>query len=125
MVLPYFDYGDILYQGTSYKHLNKLQKLQNRALRICCGHRNMLTTYEMHHEAKLSKFMNRRTQHVYNFMFKQKNNEKLVDDRNIRTRAHDAILYITVLPKCEKSKCNVFYYGACLWNQLPVTTELI
>ena len=32
----------------------------------------MLTTDEMHHEAKLSKFCNRRTQHVYNCMFKQK-----------------------------------------------------
>ena len=34
MVLPFFDYGDILYQGTKNKHLNKLQKLQNRALMI-------------------------------------------------------------------------------------------
>ena len=55
----------------------------------------------------------------------KKNDKKLVDDRNIRTRAHDAILYITVLPRCEKFKCNVFYYGARLWNQLPVLERRI
>ena len=48
-----------------------------------------------------------------------------MDDRNIRTRAHDAISYCTVLPKCEKFKYNIFYYGARLWNQLPVKERRI
>ena len=53
-------------------------------------------------------------------MFKQKNNVSIVDDRPIRTRAHDAILYKTVRPNNEKYKRNVFYYGARMWNDLPV-----
>ena len=51
----------------------------------------MLNVNEMHYEVKLSNLSTRRTQHVYNFMFKQNNNKKRVDNRNIRTRAHDAI----------------------------------
>ena len=102
MVIPYFDYCDVLYQGTSSKHLEKLPKLQNRGLRICFGHGNVLTIDEMHVESNLCKLHNRRTQHVYNFMFKQKYNINLIDTRNIRTRAHDAILFNINIPKCEK-----------------------
>ena len=114
MVTPYFDYGDILYQGTSKKHLDKLQKLQNQGLRICFGYRNVLTIDEMHIESNICKLQTRRTQHVYNFMFKQTNNKRIVDERNIRTRAHDAVLFNTNMPKCEKFKNNIFYYGARL-----------
>ena len=74
MVLPYFDYGDIIYQCTSTKHLNnyKLHKLQNRGLQICFGHRNVLSTDDMHIESNLTKLQIRRTQHVYKFMFKDR-----------------------------------------------------
>ena len=35
MILPYFDYGDIIYMGGNANLLNKLQALQNRALMVC------------------------------------------------------------------------------------------
>ena len=44
----------------------------------------------------------------------------IVNNRNVRTRAHDALLFITVKPNNEKFKRNVFYSGALLWNNLPV-----
>ena len=34
-ILPYFDYGDILYHSALNHNADRLQKLQNRALRIC------------------------------------------------------------------------------------------
>ena len=39
-ILPYIDYGDIFYMSTTNEVLDKLDKLQYRALRICLG-----TTY--------------------------------------------------------------------------------
>ena len=120
MVLPYFDYGDVLYLKSNTKLLNKLQTLQNRALRICFGNRVLINIDEMHRQAKLCKLEKRRNIHVYNFMFKQKENQDIVDVREICTRAHDAILFNTIIPKCEKYKKNVYYYGARMWNELPV-----
>ena len=35
MILPIFEYGDIAYDQADLKSLDKLQTLQNRALRIC------------------------------------------------------------------------------------------
>ena len=45
-------------------------------------------------------------------MYKQKNNVKIVNTRNVRPRAHDATLFTTVKPNNEKYKRNVFYKGA-------------
>ena len=83
MVLPYIDYGDVLYHNTTVNHLNKLQTLQNRGLRICFGKINTFSIDEMHNEANICKLTSRRIQHVYTFMFKQKTNDKLVDVREI------------------------------------------
>ena len=35
MILPYFDYGDILFINSPKKLLNKLENLQKRALKLC------------------------------------------------------------------------------------------
>ena len=35
MILPYIDYGDIIYMGGNVNLLNKLQVQQNRELRVC------------------------------------------------------------------------------------------
>ena len=58
--------------------------------------------------------------HLTLFMYKQRKNVKIVNKRDVRTRAHDAILFTTVKPNNEKYKRNVFYKGALLWNTLPV-----
>ena len=36
-ILPYYDYGDIFYNKTYIRTTEKLQKLQNRAIRLCLG----------------------------------------------------------------------------------------
>ena len=35
MLLPYFDYGDIIYMFSSKNDLNKLERLQERCINIC------------------------------------------------------------------------------------------
>ena len=37
MILPYFDYGDVIYDAANKCILDKLQRLQNRGLKICKG----------------------------------------------------------------------------------------
>ena len=38
MILPYFDYGDVIYDNANLKRLEKLLRLQNRCLKICKGY---------------------------------------------------------------------------------------
>ena len=53
-------------------------------------------------------------------MFKQKHNVNIVNNRDVRTRAHEAPLFTTVKPNNEKYKRNVYYKGALSWHSLTV-----
>ena len=118
MILPYLDYGDIFFANANSKQLKKLQTLQNRALRICLNTRIDTPIEILHQSVQLQKLIPRRESHILNFMFKNKNNKDFLNQRNIRTRLHDAPVFSTSKPILEKYKANVFYYGAVLWNNL-------
>ena len=119
MILPYFDYGDVIYNSACKDGLDKLQRLQNRCLKICKHVHVRYSTKELHAETKMPMLDVRRTAHINNFMFKRLEKLDLVDDRNIRTRAHDAPLFKVKVPKCEAYKRSVEYAGSLQWNNLP------
>ena len=93
MILAYIDYGDIIYEATNTANLMKLQRLQNQCLRICARSRDHIPTTELHCRYKVGILESRRQAHLNNYMFKQQNNNDLVDQRIIRTRAHDGTLF--------------------------------
>ena len=118
MLLPYFDYGDIIYDKANCKDLDKLQKLQNKCLRICLGQERRFSTEVAHGLTKVPFLKNRRSAHVLNFMYKRKANVRLMNVREIRTRAHDAPLFEVEIPRCEAFKRSVGYFGSVEWNNL-------
>ena len=63
--------------------------------------------------------------HLKLFMFKQKFNVEIVNNRQVNTRAHDALLFVTNRPKSEKYKVNVYYKGALLWNEMSLLERSI
>ena len=120
MILPILEYGDVIYDGANQKILNDLQTIQNRILRICVQRNRYTPILLLHQLCNINKLNDRRNLHLNLYMFKQKENVNIVNTRNVRTRAHDAILYTTIKPNNEKYKRNVFYKGALSWNNLPV-----
>ena len=120
MILPYLDYGDIFYMNSMTKQVKKLQILQNKALKICYNDRPSIPYNVLHQSAQLPKLKNRRITHILNFMYKNKTNKKLLKVSNVATRLHDAPVFATLKPNCEKYKMNVYYNGAVVWNTLPV-----
>ena len=48
MILPFFDYEDIIYMEDSNTLLAKLQRLQNKALKICLNIENRHPTSNLH-----------------------------------------------------------------------------
>ena len=65
-VLPYFDYCDVIYSGVANTLLTKLQRLQNRGLRICLKSPPRESTLRLHLYAQVYHV---RTYHV-NLAFK-------------------------------------------------------
>ena len=123
MILPVLEYGDIAYDMADKKSLGKLQTLQNRALRICVNRNVHVPTIRLHQLCKIAKLEVRRIAHLRMFMFNQRENELIVNRRNVFTRAHDAPLFITYKPNNEKYKRNIFYNGAIHWNELSVKSR--
>ena len=71
------------------------------------------------------KLQDRRRAHVNIFMYKRTARADLIDNREIRTRAHDAPLFKVKVPKKESYKRAVEYFGAVQWNSLPVDVRNI
>ena len=78
------------------------------------------------HKITSTPFLNdRREEHVSNFMYIRKNRTDLMNNREIRTRAHDAPLFNVKTPRCEAFKRSIGYFGAVAWNELSPETRNI
>ena len=119
MILPYFDYADVIFHKSNKSAVDKLQRLQNRCLRICMGANRRLGTDRIHKTLSIPFLEDRRGAHVLNFMFNRKAKKELLNVREIRTRAHDAPLFLVQIPRCESFKRSVGYFGSVEWNALP------
>ena len=71
MVLPYFDYTDVVVSNASTFLLGKLQSLQERCLRICLNVHDKNNVNNLHNRAGVAKFGDRREMHVNNFMYRE------------------------------------------------------
>ena len=119
MILPYLDYADVVFCKANTTGLEKLQRLQNRGLRLCLGHDRRYNTVRAHKEAKTPFLRERRRAHTLNFMHARKTKKtNLLNKREIRTRAHDAPLFNLAIPMSEAFKRSVGYHGSEEWNRL-------
>ena len=125
MILPYFDYCDVIYHSACKNDLDKLQRLQNKCLKTCMGLHKLCNTAAVHAMTKCAMLPDRRNSHVCNFMYKRLSREDLVDDREIHTRQHDAPTFTVVFPRIETFKRSIKYHGSSSWNELPTDVRLI
>ena len=119
MILPYIDYADVIFAKSGVTELNKLQRLQNRCLKICSSRDKLYSTDAVHKSSSVPFLVDRRKAHVLNFMYKRQTRKDLLNVREIRTRAHDAPLFNVTVPRCETFKRSIGYFGSVAWNSLP------
>ena len=125
MILPYFDYGDIVYMFSSKNELNKLERLQERCINICTrtyGRDNINNIRAAH---KLPKLEKRRKCHINNFMYRRNINVENTNDDEIQTRSKSAKKFIVNKPNLEAYKRSIIYSGAITWNALKTETKNI
>ena len=125
MLLPYLDYADVIFNHASNKDMEKLQRLQNKRLKVCMGKERRFSTELLHKRTNVPFLKDRREAHILNFMYIRKKKTQLLNNREIRTRAHNAPLYEVTVPRCEAFKRSVGYFGAVKWNDLPSATRNI
>ena len=125
MILPFSDYADVVYHNASTKELEKLQRLQNRALKLSLSFHKREDTEFVHRTAKIPLLDNRRRSHVFNFMYKRKELKHNLDVPLKCTRSADALRFILPTPNLECYKRSLEYSGVKAWNNLPKEPKLI
>ena len=76
----------------------------------------------IHQRCNINLLQERRILHLNLFMYKQRHNVNIVNTRNVRTRAHDALIFKTERPQNVKYERNILYKDALSWNSLPDVT---
>ena len=125
MVLPYFDYGDILFLSANKDLLNDLQIAQNRCLKICLKLPWLTNTDLVHKKAKITKLGPRRIYHMNNFMYKRSRDPLYQDVKDLPTRK-----FLGPVVNRFKSNGNLYFksiehLGAMLWNDLKPEYRLL
>ena len=127
LILPLFDYADIIYDSANTKYTKQLQTLQNRAGRtiLRISPFKHTSNYELHEILKWESLNTRRKKHINSMVFKCLNNltaPYLKDSfkflsHNYSLRSNGKLL----LPKPRTEYCRKMfaYRGASNFNDLP------
>ena len=124
MVLPYLDYADIIYNKACLQDLEKLQRLQNRALKICLKVIKFAETETIHRRTKVPLLSNRRKEHLLNFMYKRKDLGLYLQTPARETRSADAPKFVLPTPYLQCYKGSIEFAGAKAWNDMPTSLRL-
>lgn len=125
MILPVFDYGDIFFNNSANKNLlNKLQILQNSAIRIISKLPKRSNTEVEESDLGLLKLSKRRFLHCIQIGASLSQDPKQLyncNERNMRTRAVSINRRQFVLFKPKKLVCerSFSYQTRRTWNHLP------
>ena len=113
MVLPYIEYGDIIYGGT------------NVSLKLSLNLLSSTNTLDVHREAKLNLLKDRRDSHLVTLMFQRAYDTEYVDDRELPTRLHDNKTLTVPRPNNSVFTKSVCFRGATMWNDLDPSFKQI
>ena len=121
MLMPFFDYCDIIYMYSGQNELQKLNRQHVRGMKISLNEGYLMDEDELYIKCNLSKLENRRKVHLRNFMFKIQSIESNLmntDDVIVNTRLHDGPVFKVTHPNSKPIKRSVMYSGALEWNNL-------
>ena len=120
-VLPFAEYAGFLLFLNRKLDYEKLQKLQNRALRFCYDILNPrdIKIVELHQQSNLSMLLERRELQLLGLMYDIRNVDEFIDIPIVYTRQADKIVFKTDIVHYDIYKRSPYYIGSQLWSNLP------
>ena len=130
LILPDFDYADIIYDSFSKHNANKLQVMQNKCLKLCIKCDRRIPSDELHARAKMPLLSTRRNVHTCNFVYRGLNNQlskgvnamfKYPEERaNNNTRSTDNKQLAVPVSRLQLGKGNIKIRGPEYFNSIPL-----
>ena len=117
-ILPLIEYGDILYIKASNKNLDKIQKLQNHALKLCHNLDIRTSTNHIHKISNLNILSERRDQHLLNYLFDRSQMTKFIEKTKpgVQTRSITSKKLAVSNFKIKLAQKAISHHGSILWN---------
>ena len=119
------EYASFLLYLNRNLDLDKLQRLQNRALRICFGiyDPKSISIDNLHKRAKMRKLAERCDLHLLNIMYDSQKCVNYIRKAAVCTRQADKVCFHTEQVHYDLYKWSPYYIGAGLWSKLPLETQ--
>ena len=116
----------MLYLNTA-RDVDKLQKLQNRCLRMCLDVRNPrdISTDNLHQETRINLLDLRRSLQLLNIMHSLKHNNRYKKPGLRHTRNAERYLFDTDIVHLDIYAKSPYFKGVELWNSIPLDIQNI
>lgn len=120
-LLSYLEYGSIFIDCLPLNLLQKLQRIQNKCLRICHHVDKTTSNVELHQKSKLLPLKQRRIAAICKFFFKKIRQSPYMLTEPVRkgNRSSFKRLIKLPIPKKNRFKSSLSYEGCKKWNSLP------
>ena len=118
MVLPLVEYGGLFLDTCTDNVQTKIQRLQNRTLRIIYKQDNYVKMYDLHNTANLLPLKLRREIALLKIMFSKIQDRQGLQLRELTTRANDGPIMNVSKPASSRYIKSVAYRGPTTWNRL-------
>ena len=121
-IIPLVEYVSFMLYLNNCHEIDKLQKLQNRCLRLCLNIYNPrdMSVSMFHDNAKVRELSVRRGNQLANIMYNLKQNGYCKKDSDRKTRSSEQQVFVTDIGHSNVYSRSPYYKGANLWNTLPV-----
>lgn len=130
MVLPYMEYVFFCISPCSDKDLTKLQRLQNKGLRVCLKLPSRTSVLRLHSDSRLLLVKNKIKLNILKQMHRYINREDCLYKRQMNnidryTRSLLGPTFINVFPNSVRFQKSLCGKGFSLWNKLPAFARKI
>ena len=120
-VMPLVEYVSFMLNMNTNQDIMKLQRLQNRALRMCFDVYNPIDTSvnDLHVMARVKLLNDRRDLSLLCIMYEMKQMQLYERVGERITRQHDKYIFQTDVVNVGTYARSPYYCGSMLWNKLP------
>ena len=124
MIRPYMDYGDFIIDSALSTKIDKLDRLQDRILRLieyCPVTENKKDINVLYRDYNIEPLKTRRKRNILKIMYDQSRdvNNIYTNNCNIKLHSSKKVKLKSSFTRLTKVKKSPMYRGLELWDQLP------
>lgn len=125
MILPLLEYGSLFLLNCCNAERTRMQRIQNKGLKLAYNKDRRCNTKILHKEARLASWECRALAQSCRLMFKYKGNKDFLSIGKPGTRANSGPIFCIDRPATKKFVCTTAYEFRQEWNNLPAHIRIV